>query len=149
MDLAHASPRTVDDVLAIARRPVVVTHTGVKGTCPGPRNLSDDQIRRIAATGGVIGIGYWDGAVCEIDPASIARAIRYTSRIAGTDHVALGSDFDGATRTYFDVSDLVLVTDALLAAGFREDEIRRIMGGNVVRLLLNALPRTGQVADRR
>jgi len=149
VDLAHASPRTVDDVLAIARRPVVVTHTGVKGTCPGPRNLSDDQIRRIAATGGVIGIGYWDGAVCEIDPASIARAIRYASRIAGIDHVALGSDFDGATRTYFDASDLVLVTDALLAAGFREDEIRRIMGGNVVRLLLNALPRTGQVADRR
>src|SRR6266566_2838827 len=149
VDLAHASPRTVDDVLAMARRPVVVTHTGVKGTCPGPRNLSDDQIRRIAATGGVIGIGYWDGAVCEIDPASVARAIRYASRIAGIDHVALGSDFDGATRTYFDASDLVLVTDALLAVGFREDEIRRIMGGNVVRLLLQALPRTGQVPDRR
>jgi membrane dipeptidase len=149
VDLAHASPRTVDDVLAIARRPVVVTHTGVKGTCPGPRNLSDDQIRRIAATGGVIGIGYWDGAVCQIDPASIARAIRYASRIAGIDHVALGSDFDGATQTYFDASDLVLVTDALLAAGFREDEIRRIMGGNTVRLLLQALPRTGQVPDRR
>ncbi len=149
VDLAHASPRTIDDVLAIATGPVVVTHTGVKGTCPGPRNLSDDQIRRIAAKGGVIGIGYWDAAVCGIDPASIARAIRYASRIAGIDHVALGSDFDGATRTYFDASDLVLVTDALLAAGFREDEIRRIMGGNVVRLLLSALPRTGQVTGHR
>jgi membrane dipeptidase len=63
--------------------------------------------------------------------------------------VALGSDFDGATRTYFDASDLVLVTDALLSAGFREDEVRRIMGGNVVRLLLDALPHTGQVADGR
>lgn len=149
VDLAHASPRTVDDVLAIATRPVVVTHTGVKGTCPGPRNLSDDQIRRIAATQGVIGIGYWDGAVCKIDPASIAQAIRYASRIAGIDHVALGSDFDGATRTSFDASDLVVVTDALLTAGFREDEIRRIMGGNVVRLFLQALPRSGQVPDRR
>ncbi len=149
VDLAHASPRTVDDVLAIARRPVIVTHTGVKGTCPGPRNLSDDQIRRIAATEGVIGIGYWDGAVCKIDPASIAQAIRYASRIAGIDHVALGSDFDGATQTYFDASDLVLVTDALLTAGFREDEIRRIMGGNVVRLFLQALPRSGHVPDRR
>ncbi len=149
VDLAHASPRTVDDVLAIATRPVVVTHTGVKGTCPGPRNLSDDQIRRIAATEGVIGIGYWDGAVCKIDPASIAQAIRYASRIAGIDHVALGSDFDGATQTSFDASDLVLVTDALLTAGFREDEIRRIMGGNVVRLFLQALPRSGHVPDRR
>ena len=149
VDLAHASPRTVDDVLAIATRPVVVTHTGVKGTCPGPRNLSDDQIRRIAATGGVIGIGYWDAAVCDIAPASIARAIRYASRIAGIDHVALGSDFDGATETSFDASDLVVVTDALLSAGFREDEIRRIMGGNVVRLLLGTLPRAGQADGPR
>lgn len=149
VDLAHASPRTVDDVLALAKRPVVVTHTGVKGTCPGPRNLSDDQVRRIAATGGVIGIGYWDGAVCKIDLASIAQAIRYASRIAGIDHVALGSDFDGATQTSFDASDLVLVTDALLSAGFRENEIRGIMGGNVVRLFLQALPRSGQVPDRR
>src|ERR1044072_4310592 len=67
VDLAHASARTIDDVLAIATRPVVVSHTGVKGTCDNNRNLSDDQLRRIAETGGVIGIGYWDTAVCGND----------------------------------------------------------------------------------
>ncbi|MDE9553843.1 membrane dipeptidase, partial [Xenorhabdus bovienii] len=56
IDLAHASTRTIDDILAIATRPVVVSHTGVKGTCDNIRNLSDDQLRRIAAMGGLIGI---------------------------------------------------------------------------------------------
>ncbi len=59
VDLAHASPQTIDDVLAIATRPMVVSHTGVAATCPGPRNLSDAQLRAIADKGGLVGIGYW------------------------------------------------------------------------------------------
>lgn len=141
VDMAHAAPRTIDDVLEVATRPVVVSHTGVQGTCPGPRNLSDQHVRRIAARGGVIGIGFWNAAVCDISPAGIARAIRYAADLAGVEHVALGSDFDGATRTYFDASGLVLVTDALLAAGFTPREIALIMGENAVRLLRASLPR--------
>jgi membrane dipeptidase len=63
VDIAHASPATIDEVLAMAKRPVVVSHTGVKGTCDNTRNLSDDHLRAIAKTGGVIGIGFWDTAV--------------------------------------------------------------------------------------
>lgn len=140
VDLAHASPRAVDDVLAMATRPVVVSHGGVQATCPGPRNLSDDQLRRIAATGGVVGIGYWDGAVCEIGPASTARAIVHAVGVAGADHVALGSDFDGATTTPFDATGLAQVTQALLDAGMAPADIRKIMGGNVLRLLRTTLP---------
>jgi membrane dipeptidase len=140
IDLAHASPATIDDVLALSTRPMVVSHTGVQGTCPGPRNLSDDQLRRIAATGGVIGIGFWEGAVCGIAPDTIAAAIRHAVTVAGIDHVGLGSDFDGATVTAFDASGLALVTDALLRRGFTDEEIRKIMGGNTVRLLMEALP---------
>lgn len=140
IDLAHASAKTIDDVLAKATRPVVVSHTGVKATCDSPRNLSDDQVRRIAATGGVIGIGYWEEAVCDLSPASIARAIKHTADVAGIDHVALGSDFDGATVTRFDVLELMQVTQALLDAGFNEEEIARILGGNAVRVLRAALP---------
>lgn len=140
VDLAHASPRVIDDVLAQATRPVVVSHTGVQGTCPGPRNLSDAHIRRIAATGGVIGIGYFHGAVCGLDVAAIVRAIRHTVRLAGVRHVALGSDFDGATRTAFDATGLALLTQGLLDAGFSEAEVADIMGGNVRRLLLELLP---------
>ena len=140
VDVAHASPRAVDDVLAMATRPVLVSHGGVQATCPGPRNLTDDQLRRIAATGGVVGIGYWDGAVCEIGPASTARAIAHAVRVAGVEHVALGSDFDGATTTPFDAAGLAQVTQALLDQGLTPDDVAKVMGGNVLRLLRATLP---------
>ena len=140
IDLAHASKPLIDDVLAMAKRPVLVSHTGVAGTCPGPRNLTDDHLKRIAATGGVVGIGYWDGAVCDPSVPNIVKAIRYAVDKAGIDHVALGSDFTGATRTPFDVTGLPQLTDGLMAAGFSTDDIRAIMGGNVQRLLLQSLP---------
>ncbi|HEX2569113.1 MAG TPA: dipeptidase [Polyangia bacterium] len=140
VDLSHASARTIDDVLALARRPVVVSHTGVKGTCDNQRNLSDDQLRRIARNGGLIGIGYWNFAVCGEGAPAIARALRHAARIAGIDHVALGSDYDGAVTVPFDASGLVLVTQALLDVGFSPEDIARIMGGNAAAFLAANLP---------
>src|SRR5262245_62239883 len=92
VDLAHASPKTIDDVLKTATRPVVVSHTGVKGTCDNARNLSDDQLRAIARNGGIVGVGFWDTAVCGRDASAIAKAIRHAVGVMGVDHVALGSD---------------------------------------------------------
>ena len=140
IDLAHASKPLIDDVLSIAKRPLLVSHTGVAGTCPGPRNLTDAHLERIAATGGVIGIGYWDAAVCETSVGAIVRAIRYAVNKVGVEHVALGSDFDGTVHTPFDTSGLAQLTEGLQRAGFRPDEIAAIMGGNVRRLLLATLP---------
>jgi membrane dipeptidase len=140
VDVAHASAKTIDDVLAISTRPVFVSHSGVKGTCDNQRNLSDEQLQGIARTGGVIGIGYWDTAVCGKDARAIANAIRYTASLVGTDHVALGSDFDGAVVEPFDTSGLVQITDALLGEGFTDEEIGKIMGRNVLRLLIQNLP---------
>lgn len=142
VDLAHASPKVIDDVLAMTRKPLLVSHTGVQGTCPGPRNLSDHHIKAIAATGGVMGIGYFEGAVCGLDTASIVKAIRYTANLVGVQHVALGSDFDGATKTAFDTTGLVRITEGLLEAGFSEEDVAAIMGGNVLRLLKAQLPAT-------
>jgi microsomal dipeptidase-like Zn-dependent dipeptidase len=140
VDIAHASPQTIDDVLKIATRPMVVSHTGVKGTCNNTRNLSDEQLKAIAAKGGLIGIGYWDTAVCGTDAKAIAKAIRYTAKLIGVDHVALGSDFDGAVVVPFDTSGLVLLTDALIQEGFNEEEISKIMGGNGIKFLTENLP---------
>lgn len=140
IDLAHASAKTMDDVLAMSMRPLVVSHTGVKGTCNNNRNLSEEQIRAIAAKGGLIGIGYWDTANCGTDAAAIVRAIRYVSERVGAEHVALGSDFDGAVTTPFDTTGLVQITDAMLAAGYSEREIRMIMGENVMKFLQENLP---------
>ena len=140
IDVAHASAKTIDDVLAIATRPVVVSHTGVKGTCDNQRNLSDDQLRGIAKTGGVIGIGFWDTAVCGDDAKAIARSIKYAVGIAGIDHIALGSDFDGSVKAPFDTSGEALITEALIGEGFSDDDIAKIMGSNVLKLLSENLP---------
>ncbi len=135
VDIAHCSSACVADILKIARRPVVSSHGGVQATCKVNRNLSDDQIRGLAATGGLIGIGYWDAAVCDTSPASIAKAMKHVRDLVGVQHVALGSDYDGATTVRFDTSKLVQVTQALIDAGFSDDEIRAVMGGNAIRVL--------------
>ncbi len=140
VDLAHASPQTVTEVLAMATRPVAVSHTGVAATCPGPRNLTDAQLRAIAANGGVVGIGYWDAAVCTLGAQSIAKAIRHAVNVAGIDHVGLGSDFDGATSTPFATDGLAEITQALMDQQFTPEEIGKIMGWNVMRLLGQGLP---------
>ena len=140
VDLAHASSATIDDVLTLAKRPVMVSHTGVRGTCANGRNLSDSQLKRIAAQGGLVGIGFWNTAVCGKDVASIARAIKYTVKLIGAEHVAYGSDFDGAVTTAIDATGLPRLTQALLDAGLSEEQIRRVAGENVRDFLLKNLP---------
>ena len=140
VDLAHASPALIDDVLAVATRPVVVSHTGVRGTCDNRRNLDDGRLAAIAATGGVVGIGLWETALCGTTPADWARAVRHAVSVAGVDHVGLGSDWDGAIASMIDASQTVHLTQALLDEGFGEDDIRKIMGGNTIRVLLETLP---------
>jgi membrane dipeptidase len=135
VDIAHLSHMGVAEVLSMARRPVVSSHGGVQATCKVNRNLTDDEIRGVAKTGGIIGIGYWDGAICDTSPAAIAKAMKHVRDLVGIDHVALGSDYDGATTVRFDTSQLVQVTQALLDAGFSEDDIRAAMGGNAIRVL--------------
>lgn len=140
IDVAHASPAMVDEVLALTRRPVILSHGGVAGACDTARNLADEQMRRIAAAGGLLGIGYWDAAACDITPAGVVRSIRYAVDLLGAGHVALGSDYDGATTVAFDTSELSALTQAMLDAGFSEQEIRLVMGENVKRFLLQYLP---------
>jgi len=140
VDIAHSSHRTVAEVLAMARRPVVSSHGGVQATCKVNRNLTDDEIRGVAKTGGVVGIGYWDAAVCDTSPAGIVRAIAHVRGLVGIDHVGLGGDFDGSVETQFDTSRLDAVTQALVDAGFSDAEIAKVMGGNVLRVLAQVLP---------
>ena len=141
LDLAHAAPRTIDDALAIATRPVVVSHTGLRGVCDNQRNLSDEHARRIAATGGLLGIGFWETATCGADARPLARPIRYAANLVGVEHVALGSDFDGAVTVPFDATGTIEITQALQDEGFSDEDVALIMGGNVARLLSETLPR--------
>ena len=140
VDVAHASAATIDDVLAVATRPIVASHTGVRGTADNARNLSDAHLRGIAASGGVIGIGFWDTATGGTDVASIIRAIAYAVDVAGSDHVGLGSDFDGAVTVPIDAAGLVQLTDGLLAHGFDDETVGKVMGRNALRVLEDVLP---------
>jgi microsomal dipeptidase-like Zn-dependent dipeptidase len=140
IDLAHISPKAFDDIIKIATRPVVVSHTGVRGTCDNNRNLSDEQIRAVANTGGLIGIGFWSTAVCGDDVHAIARAMIYTANLVGAEHVAIGSDYDGAVASPIDGTQLIHITQALLMAGMSEPDITKVMGANLQKFLLSNLP---------
>ncbi len=140
IDVAHSSEQVVHDVLARSEKPVIVSHTGLKGYCNSPRNISDALMQEIAARGGLIGVGFWDGAICTPTPAGIAGAIAYAVDLLGADHVALGSDFDGTVTTPFDASELAALTQALMDEGLDDATIRAVMGGNAIRFFLENLP---------
>ena len=139
IDLAHVSPKMIDEILDLSTRPVLVSHTGVKGTKDSPRNISDHHINRIAASGGLIGIGFFKGAI-KGEIKHIVEAMKYVRDLVGIEHVALGSDFDGAATTPIDVTGLPFIVQELMNQGFSESEIRAIMGENVRRFLMGQLP---------
>jgi microsomal dipeptidase-like Zn-dependent dipeptidase len=140
VDISHSSEQVVKDVIAISQQPLLVSHTGLYGHCPSPRNISDDLMQQIAAKGGLIAVGYWDGAVCEPNVTEIAKAIKYGIELVGSEHIALGSDYDGATSVSFDTSELIYLTQALLNLGISEKHIRQVMGENMLSYLQQHLP---------
>jgi membrane dipeptidase len=140
IDVAHSSEASARDALAVSTRPFVVSHTGLKGYCDTVRNVSDELIKEIAAKGGIIGVGFWDYAVCEPIIKNITEAIMYGVNLVGAEHIALGSDFDGGIHIPFDATEMVAITDALLAAGLDEESVRLVMGENILNLFLEYLP---------
>lgn len=140
VDLSHASSQLIDDVLEIAQKPILISHSGVKGTCDNVRNLSDEHLIKIAKTGGIVGIAMFEKAICGTQAVDVAKAIKYTIDLIGVRHVGLGSDFDGAIASVFDVTGLPQIVDELLKLNVSEDDIKLIMGENVKRVLLEHLP---------
>ena len=140
VDISHASPKLMEDIFALSKRPILVSHTGVRGVCKSQRNLNDYQIKKVAQSGGVIGIGYWSTATCGKSIAGIVSSIRYVVNLVGINHVALGSDFDGNVTVPFTTSNISQITHALIQAGFNHNQIEKIMGGNIKKLFLTHLP---------
>lgn len=140
IDIAHSSPAMVRQVLAMSERPLLLSHGGLRGHCNTPRNLDDDLMVEFAEHGGLLGVGFWDAAVCDVGPAGVVGAIRYAIDLMGVKHVALGSDYDGATAVTFDVGEIAILTEEMLRQGFKDDEIRLVMGENIQRFFLENLP---------
>ncbi|MFK7976218.1 MAG: dipeptidase, partial [Halioglobus sp.] len=147
IDIAHVAPAAVPEILALSSRPVILSHGGFKGACDTDRNLSDALMVEMAEAGGIIGVGYWDGAVCDATPLGIVRVIRYGIELLGLEHIALGSDYDGTVATPFDTAELAILTQTMLDEGFTEQEIRAVMGGNMQRFLLEQLPAASQAIN--
>ena len=140
IDLAHASTQMDREVLDMIDVPVVVSHTGIYSHCQIKRNIPDALMQEIAAKGGLIGMGFWADVTCDATPDGVAKSIKAAVDLVGVDHVALGSDYDGAIEAEFDVSELAALTDALLRQGLSGADIARIMGGNMMDFLARALP---------
>lgn len=141
IDLAHASPQMAREVLATEGARPIISHTGIFSHCPSPRNFPDALMREVAEKGGVIGIGFWADVTCDATPAGVAAAITAAVALLGADHVSLGSDYDGAVETAFDVTELAALTQALMDAGHTDATIAKVMGGNMLRYLKSTLPK--------
>ena len=147
VDLSHLNEAGFWDVARLDGAPLIASHSGVHALCASTRNLTDAQLDAIAASGGLVGIVFAapfiraDGADDPDTPlATIVAHVRYAVDRIGIEHVALGSDFDGATvpDELGDVAGLPRLLDALAAAGFTEDEVRAIAWDNWRRVLARA-----------
>lgn len=140
IDLAHASPKLIDDIFKYTSVPLLVSHTGVKATCDNVRNLSDAQIDEIGKRKGLICIGMWETAVCGTDAMATAKAIKYVMDRIGVERVSMGSDFDGAIEASYDINGFREVVAALQKLGISRIDIEKVMGGNIRDFLLQNLP---------
>ena len=140
IDVAHSSQAVVREVLDMTDAPLIVSHTGIRSLCETQRNIPDALMAEIAARGSLIGIGFWADVTCDDSPAGVARVIAYAADQFGVDALALGSDYDGSITATFDASELAALTDALLAGGMSEADIRAVMGENQIRFFLENLP---------
>ncbi len=156
VDLAHASVPAIEDALHVARRPIAISHTGFTALAgsrsrwrrysPATRNLPDGIVREAGAQGALIGITFAVDLIGGTSMASVVRSVVHAVELVGSDHVAIGSDFDGALRMPFDVRGLPALTGALLDAGLDRQAVAGIMGGNALRTLRGAAEVSGPSA---
>lgn len=141
VDLAHVERQGFLEAARRSRAPVIVSHTGVRGLCPMWRNIDDEQLDAVAATGGVAGIifsPYFLARGLRASVDALVSHIDYVRRRIGWRHAALGSDMDGLILLpdeIRDISDMPVITDALLRRGYHHEWVQGILGGNALRVL--------------
>ena len=140
VDLSHAGEKSFFDALDISQMPIVCSHSSCRALCDHPRNLTDDQMRRLAAKGGVMQVTLYNGFLVKDGEATILDAITHLEHaihVMGIDHVGLGTDFDGdgGIRGLRDSSELINFTRQLLARRYSERDIQKIWGGNFLRVM--------------
>lgn len=151
VDVSHIAERGFYDVLETSDRPVIASHSCCAALCDHPRNLTDAQLQALSQHGGVVGLTFVPSF---IDPEwreehwprvpglqMLLDHVQHAVEVAGIEHVAIGSDFDGGGTVLKDAAEYPRLTEGLLARGFSEEAVRLVLGGNVLRLLEQALGR--------
>ena len=140
VDMSHAGEKSFYDALEISEKPIVCSHSNSRILCDHPRNLTDDQLRAIAAKGGVVHTTFYHGFLQETGEADILDGIKHLEHaidIMGIDHVGIGTDFDGdgGVCGMRDASDIQQFTRQLLRRRYSESDIAKIWGGNWLRVM--------------
>ncbi len=142
VDVAHLAPAGVRDVLALSEAPVIASHANARALCDHPRNLTDEQLEGIARNGGVVGVTFVPSFIVAAGQPTLDHLLDHVDhivRVAGIDHVGLGSDFDGyggdnQMPEIRDAADLPAITAGLLARGYAEADVRKFLGENYLRV---------------
>lgn len=141
IDLSHASEGTFWEVIKLSTDPVIASHSGAKACCFHNRNLTDDQLRALAKNGGVAQVCIYKSYLNKNRNAAsvddVIRHIDHIVKVAGIDHVGIGSDFDGGGGVpgCMGDNDMINITVKLLERGYSEEDIRKIWGGNFFRVM--------------
>jgi membrane dipeptidase len=140
----EASVFTLADIARMEAAPIIASHCACHALCASSRNLTDDQLRAIARSDGIVGIVFAPAFIRpdgrddpDVALATLVEHVRHAVEVAGVEHVGLGSDFDGATmpNDLADVAALPRLLEALCDAGFSAAEVQRIAGENWRRVL--------------
>ena len=140
VDLSHASEKTFYDALELSELPIVCSHSSCRALCDHPRNLTDEQMRALAAKGGVMQVTMYNGFLVKDGEATVLDALRHLEHaieVMGIDHVGIGTDFDGdgGVRGMANAAELINFTRLLLSRQFSEQDIEKIWGGNFLRVM--------------
>ena len=140
VDISHAGEQSFYDALSISSKPIVASHSSARALCNHPRNLTDEQLRALAAQGGVAQVTLYHGFLKENGTATLCDAINHLNHmvnVMGVEHVGIGTDFDGdgGVPGCASASELINFTRSLLKERYSETDIRRIWGGNFLRVM--------------
>lgn len=146
LDVAHLARRAFHQVVEVATRPIINSHTGCARFVNIERNFDDEQLRKLAQTGGLAAVTYVPRFLKAEGPVTsqeVFRHLEHMVEIMGIEHVALGSDFDGVTSLPSDLNhpgEVVNLVEQMQGAGWRESDVARVLGGNWLRVLRQVLP---------